>query len=99
MRRVLAAFAAVLGLLGTAPAALAAGTPPWKAGAQVGERLFDAQSALLLDERGASEEVARARSAYSGALAAGLRDADPAAHAAVLAGLRAFAVSPALTAS
>ena len=64
------------------------GTPPWKAGAQVSERLFDAQTALLLGDPGADREVARAARAYAGPLRAGLRRSDPAAHTAVLAGLR-----------
>lgn len=40
----------LLVVLGAAHPAAAAEAPPWKAGAQVGERLFDAQAALLLDE-------------------------------------------------
>ncbi len=90
MRRA-AALAALLALLLAAPA-LAAGTPePWKAGAQVRERLFAAQSAVLLGDGGQAADVARARRAYTGALRAGIREADPAAHREVLAGLRAAA--------
>ena len=43
--------------------------PPWKAGAQVREALFDAQEALLLGDAGGDRAVARAARAYRGAAA------------------------------
>ena len=89
LRRASAVTAAALVLvLGLAAPAGAAGTAPWRAGAQVHDALFDAQEALLLDSGGRREAVARARRSYRGPLRAGIRAADPAAHRAVLAGLR-----------
>ena len=81
--------AAVTAAASVAPAASAAETPPWKAGAQVREALFDAQQALLLDEAGGRAAIRRARGTYGGRLRAGIRRADRPAHHAVLAGLRA----------
>jgi len=84
-----------------APATTAEPVAPWKAGAQVGERLFAAQRALLLSDGGARRQAAAAARAYRGRLRAGLRAADPAAHRTVLAGLRAAtrARSPAAAAA
>jgi high-affinity iron transporter len=69
-----------------APASAAA-TPPWKAAADVRERLFAAQAALLLGDGAAAGEVRAARAAYAGPLRAGLRRSAPAAHRDVLAAL------------
>lgn len=87
VRRVLGlALALVLTTCGTA---LGAGPePPWRAGAEVRDHLFAAQTAILLGEDGADREVARARRAYAGTLRAGIRAADRPAHRDVLAGLR-----------
>ena len=71
-----------------APAA-AAPAPPWKAGAQVREALFEAQQALLLGDDGRADALARAERAYGGPLRAGIRRADPAAHRDIVAGLAA----------
>jgi len=79
--------AAVLTALAAAGPAGAA-TPPWRAGAQVGDALFAAQQAQLLGGPGREASLARARRAYQGPLRGGIRAADPAAHRAVLAGLR-----------
>jgi high-affinity iron transporter len=81
------ALALLLLLVWAAPAAAA--PAPWKAGAQVREALFDAQEATLLGEAGRAAAVARAERAYRGALRAGIRRADPAAHRDVLTGLAA----------
>jgi high-affinity iron transporter len=90
MRRGLAtALVLLAGLAGAADHAVAATPPPWKAGAQVREALFDAQQALLLGERGKPAAVARAQRAYESGLAGSIRHADPVAHRDVVAGLRA----------
>ena len=87
MRRVAVVFAAVVAaLVAAAPAGAAA--PPWRAGAQVGDALFAAQQAQLLGGPGRAAVLQRARRAYRGPLRSGIRAADPAAHRAVLAGLR-----------
>ena len=78
--------AAVLTALAAAPADAA--TAPWRAGAQVGDALFAAQQAQLLGGPGRESSLERARRAYRGPLRDGIRAADPAAHRAVLAGLR-----------
>jgi len=85
------ALLAGLGLALAAPArtAAAAERAPWQAGTEVRDRLFAAQSALLLGEDGARAQVDRARRAYAGELRAGLRRADPGADREVRAGLRA----------
>ncbi len=85
--------AAVVVLLAATPAQAAA-APPWKAGAQVREALFDAQQALLLGDAGGDRAVARAARAYRGPLRTGIRRADPAAHRAIVGGLRAAARAP-----
>ena len=75
------------GLAAAGPAA-AAPAEPWRAAAEVRDGLFDAQSALLLDERGADRHAERAADAYAGTLRTGLKKADPAAHREILGGLR-----------
>jgi len=84
-----AAAIALIVAMGIAAPAMAAQVPPWKAGAQVREALFDAQAALLLGEGGRAAAVERAGRAYGGRLRAGLRRGDPAAHRDVRAGLEA----------
>ena len=74
--------------LAAAGPAAAAPAEPWRAAAEVRDGLFDAQSALLLDERGADRHVEHAADAYAGPLRTVLRRADPAAHREILGGLR-----------
>ena len=78
-------------LLGVLIAATPAEAAPWRSGGTVSERLFEAQRASLLGERGVQANVAAARRAYRGTLRSGIRDASPPAHRAVLAGLDAAA--------
>jgi high-affinity iron transporter len=89
VRRCLIALAALAALLAAPDGAAAQDLPPWQAGQRMEERLFDAQTALLLDEpAGGRNPAARARSLYRGALARGIRAADPAADRALRAALR-----------
>ena len=66
-------FAAVL-----APSVATAAEPPWRAADRISSSLFDAQTALLLDER-AERSVESARRALSGALDRGLERSAPGA--------------------
>jgi high-affinity iron transporter len=88
MRGGLASLAAAAALL-VFPAAAAAADAPWQAAGRVTDGLFAAQTELVLDgPEAAVKDAARARTAYDGDLRDTLREADPAADAAVTAGLR-----------
>jgi high-affinity iron transporter len=83
-RRLTAALALVSGLLWALAASPAVAAPadeqaiaPWKAAEQVRASLFDAQTALLLDQA-PEATVGAARTAFEAGLAAELRRADPA---------------------
>ena len=81
-----AVVAALLALLAAPAAAGAQDLPAWQAAQRMQERLFAAQSALLLGEPTAAES-ARARSLYRGELARRLRAAAPEADRAARAAL------------
>jgi high-affinity iron transporter len=85
----------VLLLLAAVAPATAAAAPvaPWRAGAEVRERLFAAESALLLKDAGAAAEVRAASRAYAGPLRTGLARRAPGAHRAVVRGLRTAAAA------
>ena len=77
-------------LLVGAPAAVAAGpaAPPWQSAQRMQDLVFDAQSALLLDEpRSALRRVQLARAQLRGPLARGLRSDAPSAERATRAAL------------
>jgi high-affinity iron transporter len=72
------------------PAAAAPAPPPWQSAQRMQDLVFDAQSALLLDEpRSALRLVERAGRQLRGPLAQGLRHEAPAAHRAARAALAA----------
>ncbi|WP_037408766.1 FTR1 family iron permease [Candidatus Solirubrobacter pratensis] len=85
MRALLLAVAVLL----AAPAAARAATP-WQSADRVADRLFDAQTELVLSgPREASADVARARAAYAGELRAGMGASGAAVRAALAAAARA----------
>jgi high-affinity iron transporter len=74
--RRIAILAALAGAMVAAAPAQAA--PPWQAAQRMQDLVFDAQSALLLDEPGSADRLAgRAQAQLRGPLAAGLRRAAP----------------------
>jgi high-affinity iron transporter len=89
VRRCLTALAALAALLAAPGGAAAQDLPPWQAGQRMEERLFDAQTSLLLDEPAQGRDpAAQARSLYRGPLARGIRAANPAADRTVRAALK-----------
>ena len=84
-------------LLAAVLVALLPGTPgaasPWQSEERMQARLFDAQTALLLETPGAPQEVAAASRAFRGPLAAGLAEHAPAARRDIRAALRVAAAA------
>jgi high-affinity iron transporter len=89
MRALIALVALLAALL--APSAARAADAPWKAADRVADRLFDAQTELVLSgPAAASKDVARARGAYAGTLR---EEMDREADGAVRDGLKAAATA------
>jgi high-affinity iron transporter len=83
-----ALLAVLVGALVAAVSAQAAPAPPWQAAQRMQDQVFDAQTALLLDEpRSGLRLVQRARAQLRGPLAAGLRRAAPGPYREVRAAL------------
>ena len=81
-RAALTAALAGLALLAltAAPAGAASDAPPWRQAETLRSALFAAQTELILGDTAAAQKRARAaRRAYAGPLAAGVREAAPAA--------------------
>jgi high-affinity iron transporter len=80
-RLVLIAAVLALAVAAATPAGAAAASPPWQATQRMQDLVFDAQTALLLDEqRSALRLVRRAQDQLSGPLAQGLRRDAPDAY-------------------
>jgi high-affinity iron transporter len=88
LRLALVAAAALAAAALAAPAGAAAAGPPWQAAQRMQDLVFDAQSALLLDEPSSAVGLVRkARRQLSGPLAQGLRGDGPDAYRDVRAAL------------
>jgi high-affinity iron transporter len=88
LRLALLGAAALVAAALAAPASAAPEDPPWQAAQRMQDLVFDAQSALLLDEpRSADGLVSRASRQLGGPLAAGLRTHAPDAYRDVRAAL------------